>query len=160
MIVQMGYKSTGEAGQDLQLKRACQGVENAAEIQGQERHLGRTANELTKSIGHRFLPVAFWYSTYECPGERLVVRRCYTQTQGGTPMKKQTGTFEICLCHNCASVFYDSPSHRISRVDPLQVIKDTCDCCRSRRGYDFRLRPNTRIRMGQAHYAEYSRPTM
>ncbi|MBQ2857265.1 MAG: hypothetical protein IJE78_09135 [Bacteroidaceae bacterium] len=75
-------------------------------------------------------------------------------------MKKQTDTFEICLCHSCASVFYSSPSHRISRVDPLQVIKDTCDCCRSNRGYDFRLRPNTRSRMTQAHYAEYSRPSM
>ena len=159
----MGYRNTGEAGQDLQQKRACQGVENAAEIQGQERHLGRTANELTKSMGHRLLPVVFWYSTYECPGTWLAVRRCYTLTQGGTPMKKQTDTFEICLCHRCASVFYNSPSHRISRVDPLQVIKDTCDCCRSNRGYDFRLRPNrpnTRSGMAQALYAEYSRPTM
>lgn len=57
-------------------------------------------------------------------------------------MKKQNKAFEICLCNSCASVFYHSPSHRISRVDPLQVIKDTCDCCRSNRGYDFRLRPN------------------
>ena len=127
---------------------------------GRERHLGRTAKELSKSMGHRFLPVAFWYNTYECPDKGLAVRRCYTQTQGGTPMKKQTDTFEICLCHSCASVFYSSPSHRISRVDPLQVIKDTCDCCRSNRGYDFRLRPNTRSRMTQAHYAEYSRPSM
>ena len=108
-------------------------------------------------------PVAFWYSTYECPGRKLAIRRCYTSTQGGTPMKKQTDTFEICLCHSCASVFYNSPSHRISRVDPLQVIKDTCDCCRSNRGYDFRLSANasnSHSRMGQACYAEYSRPTM
>ena len=113
--------------------------------------------------GPPVLPVAFWYSTYECPGIRLAVRRCYAQTQGGTPMKKLTDTFEICLCHSCASVFYNSPSHRISRVDPLQVIKDTCDCCRSNRGYDFRLGPNrlnTRSGMVHTRYAEYSRPTM
>ena len=130
---------------------------------GRERHLGRTAKELTKSMGHRFLPVAFWYSTYECPGKRLAIRRCYTQIQGDTLMKKQTDTFEICLCHSCASVFFNSHSHRISRVDPLQVVKDTCDCCRSNRGYDFRLRPNrpnTRSRMALSYYTEYSRPAM
>ena len=54
-------------------------------------------------------------------------------------MKPTNNTFEICLCSNCASVFFHSPTHRITRVDPLQVIKDTCDCCRSNRGYDFML---------------------
>ena len=61
-------------------------------------------------------------------------------------MKKQKNDFEICLCNSCASVFYNSPTHHISRVDPLQVIKDTCDCCRSNRGYDFRLGPNIQTR--------------
>jgi hypothetical protein len=46
---------------------------------------------------------------------------------------------EICLCNSCAGVFFRSPHYRISRVDPIQVIKDTCDCCRVRRGYDFYL---------------------
>jgi hypothetical protein len=40
MIVQMGYGSTGEAGQDLQKEQACQGAENAAEIQGQATAFG------------------------------------------------------------------------------------------------------------------------
>lgn len=54
-------------------------------------------------------------------------------------MRTEGKIFELCLCFNCTSVFYNSPTHRISRVDPLQAIMDTCDCCRSVRGYDFKL---------------------
>lgn len=54
-------------------------------------------------------------------------------------MSRTKTNYEICLCNSCASVFFHSPNHRISRVDPIQVIKDTCDCCRVRRGYDFYL---------------------
>ena len=48
MIVQMGYGNTGEAGQDLLQKRACQGAENAAEIQGQGPAFGK--NDKTYKI--------------------------------------------------------------------------------------------------------------
>ena len=59
-------------------------------------------------------------------------------------MKQAKDNFELCLCSNCASVFFHSPNHRITRVDSLQVIKDTCDCCRTGRGYDFILRKSVR----------------
>lgn len=134
----MGYKNTREAGQDLQQKRACQGVENAAEIQGQERHLGRTAKN-SQNQWATGKPVAFWYSAYECPDKMLAVRRCYTSPKGGKYMKKDYKSYEICLCNICAGVFFNSPSHRITRADPLQVILDTCDCCRTKRGFDFVL---------------------
>lgn len=104
---------------------------------GRERHLGRATANLT--IGPPGIPVAFWYSTYECPDKRLAVRRCYTSPKGGKYMKKDYKSHEICLCHSCAGVFFNSPSHRITRADPLQVILDTCDCCRTKRGFDFVL---------------------
>lgn len=44
---------------------------------------------------------------------------------------------ELSLCGRCAGVFYHSPTHRIKRVDPLQVIKEECMCCRIRAGYDY-----------------------
>ena len=46
---------------------------------------------------------------------------------------------ELSLCGKCAGVFYHSPMHRIKRVDPLQVIKEECMCCRGRTGYDYSI---------------------
>ena len=46
---------------------------------------------------------------------------------------------ELPLCARCAQQFYDSPWHRISRMDPCQVIFDTCAFCNVRRGYDYRI---------------------
>ena len=54
----------------------------------------------------------------------------------GYNVRKCPGT-DLCLCSQCASHFYNSPTHRIFRTDPLQVTKDLCDHCRARRGYDF-----------------------
>lgn len=54
----------------------------------------------------------------------------------GYNTKKRPGT-ELCLCSQCAKHFYESPRHRIFRADPLQVTKDMCDHCRTRRGFDF-----------------------
>lgn len=44
---------------------------------------------------------------------------------------------ELSLCGRCAGVFYHSRTHRIKRVDPLQIIKEECMCCRVRNGYDY-----------------------
>ncbi len=46
---------------------------------------------------------------------------------------------EMPLCAICAQDFYESPWHRIYRVDPYQVIFDTCTRCHVRRGYDYRI---------------------
>lgn len=46
---------------------------------------------------------------------------------------------EMPLCAICAQDFYDSPWHRIYRVDPYQVIFDTCTRCHVRRGYDYKI---------------------
>ena len=54
----------------------------------------------------------------------------------GYNTRKRPGT-DLCLCSQCASHFYNSPTHRTFRTDPLQVTKDLCDHCRARRGYDF-----------------------
>lgn len=52
---------------------------------------------------------------------------------------------ELCLCPRCAQQFYNSSRRRIVRADPIQVIMDMCDCCRTRRGYDFILAVPIRI---------------
>lgn len=46
---------------------------------------------------------------------------------------------ELSLCGRCAGVFYHSPTHRIKRVDPLQIIKEECMCCRRRSGFDYNV---------------------
>lgn len=43
----------------------------------------------------------------------------------------------LCLCHSCASQFYSLPDHHIKRLDYYQEIKDKCDYCNMRFGFDF-----------------------
>ena len=54
----------------------------------------------------------------------------------GYNTRKRPST-DLCLCSQCASHFYNSPTHRILRADSLQVAQDFCDHSRTRRGYDF-----------------------
>ena len=51
------------------------------------------------------------------------------------------GEMELCLCHRCASAYYNMPDHRIERVDFLQVEKDTCTICGYRMVFDFYVWP-------------------
>ena len=44
---------------------------------------------------------------------------------------------EMCLCHRCARVFLYSRIYRIERINPLEVIKDECDCCRTGKGHEY-----------------------
>ena len=55
---------------------------------------------------------------------------------GLKPMTKNN-SIELCLCPVCAGFFYDSEDYLIHRKDTLQAIKDTCDYCNVRSGYDF-----------------------
>lgn len=48
-------------------------------------------------------------------------------------------SIELSLCGKCAGVFYRSSTHRIKRIDPLQIIKEECMCCRIRNGYDYNV---------------------
>lgn len=53
--------------------------------------------------------------------------------------KRQFSSFELCLCPSCAAHYYHSPTKKIRRTDPLQLNRDLCDCCRTRRGFDFTI---------------------
>ena len=68
-------------------------------------------------------------------------------------MKKKNTSVQICLCSHCASIFYNSSKHRISRSDPLQVITDECLFCRCCRGYDYNLEPVPNIKTFLGRYA-------
>lgn len=59
---------------------------------------------------------------------------------------KLNNRMELCLCPKCARQFYSASTQRITRADPVQVILDMCDCCRTRRGYDFILAVPVKIR--------------
>ena len=48
-----------------------------------------------------------------------------------------------------ARKFYNASSQRIRRADPIQVYLDMCDCCRSRRGFDFILAVPVRVRRSE-----------
>jgi hypothetical protein len=53
------------------------------------------------------------------------------------PRKPAPKPMLLCLCSTCAQQFYNSPEHRIRRADYEQSIKDLCDFCESRNGWDF-----------------------
>ena len=46
---------------------------------------------------------------------------------------------ELPLCAICARPFFESPWHRIYRMDPCQMVLDTCARCQVRPGYDYRV---------------------
>lgn len=48
----------------------------------------------------------------------------------------------LCLCRSCVDAFYQSNSYRIFRAKPLEVIKEPCDFCQVRLGYDFVIKPD------------------
>ena len=45
-----------------------------------------------------------------------------------------------CLCAACAGRYYDDPAFAIRRADPCQSVRETCDFCGSRTGYDYIVR--------------------
>ena len=47
----------------------------------------------------------------------------------------------LCLCRSCVGAFFKSNKYRIFRAKPLEVIKEPCDLCRVRLGYDFVIKP-------------------
>lgn len=47
----------------------------------------------------------------------------------------------LCLCQSCVSAFFESNNYRIFRAKPLEVIKEPCDFCQVRLGYDFVIKP-------------------
>ena len=47
----------------------------------------------------------------------------------------------LCLCRSCVGAFFESNKYRIFRSKPLEVIKEPCDLCRVRLGYDFVIKP-------------------
>ena len=54
----------------------------------------------------------------------------------------------LCLCRSCVGAFFESNKYRIFRAKPLEVIKEPCDLCRVRLGYDFVIKP-------QKHFIPY-----
>lgn len=47
----------------------------------------------------------------------------------------------LCLCRSCVGAFFESNKYRIFRAKPLEVIKEPCDFCHVRLGYDFVIKP-------------------
>ena len=47
----------------------------------------------------------------------------------------------LCLCQSCVGAFFKSNNYRIFRVKPLEVIKEPCDFCQVRLGYEFVIKP-------------------
>jgi len=53
----------------------------------------------------------------------------------------------LCLCPSCASYFYQSRDHIIRRIDPKAKVKEPCDYCRLRQGYDYTIVPASHRRL-------------
>ena len=47
----------------------------------------------------------------------------------------------LCLCQSCVGTFFATNRYRIFRDKPLEVIKEPCDICHMRLGYDFVIKP-------------------
>lgn len=47
----------------------------------------------------------------------------------------------LCLCQSCVGAFFESNRYRIFRANPLEVIKEPCDICHVRWGFDFVIKP-------------------
>lgn len=48
---------------------------------------------------------------------------------------------KLCLCRRCVSAFSETNSYRIFRAHPLTIIKESCDFCQVRMGYDYVIKP-------------------
>lgn len=46
---------------------------------------------------------------------------------------------EKTLCPRCAKPFFESPWHRIRRIDPCQTAFSVCDHCKVYPGFDYRI---------------------
>lgn len=53
-----------------------------------------------------------------------------------------TKNLKLCLCTRCVGAFYASNCYQIIRAEPLEVIKEPCDFCQVRMGYDFDIKPS------------------
>ena len=43
----------------------------------------------------------------------------------------------LTLCTRCARTYQNMPDRRVKRADRTQRIKERCDLCRTRMGYDY-----------------------
>ena len=56
----------------------------------------------------------------------------------------QTAKSDVrCLCHRCLQEYIDTRNYFISRLDPFQKERDSCDRC-GRPGYDYTLKEKRR----------------
>lgn len=71
------------------------------------------------------------------------VNKAIRVSLGLVPSKSSphSNALTLCLCPTCASYFYQSKDHFIRRVDTNAKIKEPCDYCRLRKGYDFTITP-------------------
>jgi hypothetical protein len=51
--------------------------------------------------------------------------------------QKAGGEMLLCLCAACVKQFYDSPEHKVRRMNPDQESKEACSYCSVRRGFDY-----------------------
>lgn len=47
----------------------------------------------------------------------------------------------LCLCQSCVGAFFSTNRYRIFRDKPTEVIKEPCDICHVRLGFDFVIKP-------------------
>ena len=50
---------------------------------------------------------------------------------------------ELCLCKRCLESFFRTKQYTIRRLDPIEVIRDSCVMCQVGYGYDFVIEPRT-----------------
>lgn len=54
-------------------------------------------------------------------------------------LHKTSVEMRLCLCYRCAESFRLTGKYKLRRAEPDQVIRDTCDFCMVRSGFDYIL---------------------
>jgi len=53
----------------------------------------------------------------------------------------------MTLCPNCRSDYQNTNEYYIQRIDPTQIIKESCTYCSVKFGYDYEIIPKPKRKM-------------
>ena len=65
-------------------------------------------------------------------------RRIFIREKSMKKRDLRENPMEMTLCARCVQDFYESPWHRVKRIDPYQTL-EPCTRCSVRNGFDYRI---------------------
>ena len=59
---------------------------------------------------------------------------------------------ELCLCHRCASIYFNDPAYWIEKAEPYQDVTEPCDLCKRNHGIDYNIWKSSTVRTLKSHH--------